>query len=269
MVRVHVSVDHIADRLAGHRADSLAQFCPNLLAAQRVDYGDGIATDNEARIGHVAAILWRLHLIAALMNEHAWRDLTHFKRRCGRYRRETSDRPEQWHRRQGKRCPEEILARDQGSRVTATTSADLSSDHRPSGYDLSGMSMMPTQANMFNLLIFCWSLSIAQAAQRTAHPALAIYSRSRRMPQVRKICESGLNSLFATSWGHRADQGIFRRARESWRPRARSGQRASSRDRHPSPDHGGSHSRSSGQPCTHSRRRQASPPAFRRDRWSR
>ena len=40
----------------------------------------GAFRDDEARIGPVASILWRLHLIAALMNEHAWRDLTHFKR---------------------------------------------------------------------------------------------------------------------------------------------------------------------------------------------
>jgi len=87
MVRMHVGVDYIANRLVGHGADGVAQLASNLDTAQRVDHRNRIAANNEACIGHVAAIFGRLHLIAALMHEHAGSDLAHLNRlwcrRCG------------------------------------------------------------------------------------------------------------------------------------------------------------------------------------------
>ena len=87
MVRMHVGVDHVADRLVGHGADGVAQALPHDGAAQRVDHRDRLAADDEAGIRHVALILRRLHLDTSLMHEDARRDLAEFdrvrRRRCG------------------------------------------------------------------------------------------------------------------------------------------------------------------------------------------
>ncbi len=109
MVGMHVGVDHVADRLVGHGADGFAQLAPHHRASQRVDDGDGLVPDDEAGIGHVAAILRRLHLVAALMHEHARRDLRHVKP-VSRLDRKAA---EQGGGRQRKSRPQEILARYQ------------------------------------------------------------------------------------------------------------------------------------------------------------
>ena len=75
VVGMHVGIDHVADRLVGHRANGASELAPRDRAAQRVDHRDRVAADHEARIGHVAAILRRLQLVASLMHEYAGRDL--------------------------------------------------------------------------------------------------------------------------------------------------------------------------------------------------
>ncbi len=86
MVGMHMGVDDVADRLGRCGADRFAQLASHDRAAGCVDHGDGLASHDEAGIGHVAAILRRLKLIAPLMHEHAGRDLHHihgFVRRMG------------------------------------------------------------------------------------------------------------------------------------------------------------------------------------------
>ena len=50
MVRMHVGIDYITDRLVGHGADGVAQHASNLDTAQRIDHRDRITADNEATL---------------------------------------------------------------------------------------------------------------------------------------------------------------------------------------------------------------------------
>ena len=71
MIRMHVRVDHVTDRLVGDRANRISKLAPGHGAAERIDDRNPIASHDKTRIRHVAAILRRLNLIAALMHEHA------------------------------------------------------------------------------------------------------------------------------------------------------------------------------------------------------
>ena len=79
MIGMHMRVDHIFDRAVGDGADRCVKLFANLGTSQRVDHRDGVVTNDEARIRHVAAILRRLHLVAPLMHEDARRDLRDFE----------------------------------------------------------------------------------------------------------------------------------------------------------------------------------------------
>ena len=109
VVRMHVGVDHVADRLVGCGANRVQQLASGHRAAERVDHGDALAADDEARICHVAAILGRLHLVAALMHENPGRDLGRLSGVVGA----SGEGAQQRRRRKREGGSEEILARDQ------------------------------------------------------------------------------------------------------------------------------------------------------------
>jgi len=113
MVGMHMRVDHVADRLARHRTDGVAQIAPNLGAAQGVDHSDRVGAYDEARIRHVAPVLRGLDLIASLMHEHARPDLVHRKRRAHGRGETGRDGLEQRRCRKGKGSAKEALAREQ------------------------------------------------------------------------------------------------------------------------------------------------------------
>ena len=108
VVGMHVGVDHVADRLVGHGANRGSELAAGHRAAERVDDGDRIGSHHEARIGHVAAILGRLQLVAPLMHEHARGDLAHLNS-LGRLRRHET---QQGRCRERESCPQEVLPRD-------------------------------------------------------------------------------------------------------------------------------------------------------------
>ena len=108
MIGMHVGVDHIADRLVGHGADGAPELAPRDRAAERIDDRDGIAAHHETGIGHVAAILRRLHLVASLMHEQAGRDFADLQA-FGSFGRHVA---EQGGGCQHQRGAQEVLARD-------------------------------------------------------------------------------------------------------------------------------------------------------------
>ncbi len=111
VVGMHVGIDHIADRLVGHGADRARAARAPATALPSVSItATRIAADDEAGIGHVAAILRRLHLVAALMHENR-RARSRSPQRCRR--RDAGSERHSGAAASVRAALEEILARDQ------------------------------------------------------------------------------------------------------------------------------------------------------------
>ena len=88
MVRMLMGVDHVTDRLVGDAANGQQQALPDADAATGVDHGDGVASDDDAKIGDVALVLGRGHGDLPEMHVITLGHALHQKRRAIRRCRE-------------------------------------------------------------------------------------------------------------------------------------------------------------------------------------
>jgi len=81
MIRVHMGVDHVADRPIGLRTDGGLQRRSDPGSASSVDHRDGIIADDERLVGNVAMVRRRINPVNALGDKNAGRNLLRIARR--------------------------------------------------------------------------------------------------------------------------------------------------------------------------------------------